>query len=32
VTARLGNTWQGGLPAAFDYFIGQGQIPVSRSI
>ncbi|MCF8024432.1 MAG: hypothetical protein K9K82_02965 [Desulfobacteraceae bacterium] len=32
VAARLGNTWQGGLPAAFDYFIGHGQIPVSRSI
>jgi len=32
VVARLGNTWQGGLLAAFDYFMRQGQIPVSRSI
>jgi hypothetical protein len=32
VAARLGYTWQGGLLAAFDYFIGHGQIPVTRSI
>jgi len=32
VVARLGNTWLGGLLAAFDYFIRQGQTPVSRSI
>jgi hypothetical protein len=30
--ARLGYSWQGGLLAAFDYFIRQGQVPVSRSI
>ncbi|MDZ7831794.1 MAG: hypothetical protein U5L07_08600 [Desulfobacterales bacterium] len=32
VAARLGHTWQVGLLAAFDYFICQGIIPVSRSI
>jgi len=32
VIARLGNAWQAGLLDAFDFFIRQGQIPVSRSI
>jgi hypothetical protein len=32
VAARLGYIWQGGLLAAFDYFIGKGQIPVTRDI
>jgi hypothetical protein len=30
--AYLTNTWRQGLVAAFDFFIRQGQIPVSRSI
>jgi hypothetical protein len=30
--AYLTNTWRQGPVAAFDFFIRQGQIPVSRSI
>ncbi len=32
IIAYLGNNWQKSIMEAFDYFISQGQIPISRSI
>ena len=32
VTAYLGDTWARGLLKAFDHFMAQGQVPVTRSI
>ncbi|MBW2087752.1 MAG: hypothetical protein JRI37_01975 [Deltaproteobacteria bacterium] len=32
IKAYLGDTWAQGLLKAFDYFMAQGQVPVTRSI